>query len=508
VPQDQDKEARRCPGENYDINVPICKGRQRMRYPKCLLCRHRSEETNARLEVDDTVEPSVFRRDCVLGTYGKDLTEQTARKIGAAFVEYIRARKGTAARMAVGRDIRSSSHRLGFSVSRGITDAGMDVCDIGEVGTEVVGFIIADKQLDGGVMVTGSHHQKELNGFLFFGEGGELLGWDDGIEQISALTCQRRKTKPPRTGRIQNMDVLDEFKSFVATFVGTLKPMRIVVDAANGMAGKLAPLVFEDMAGIEIVPMNFDADGDFPNHQPNPLVPANLEALRKTVVDESAHFGVAFDGDCDRIVFVDDRGRIVDGDVTGALISRELLAKQPDGIVVYDLRCSASVREEIKNAGGKPLRSKVGADSLRGTMKKRDGLFACGLSGDYYYRDFFGGRSGMVTLIQVLNLLSRSATPLSELADSIRRYTHSGELRIPLPRPDEAEDKLRALETQFPDGKVDKLDGLTVAFSNWWFNIRREGGENRLRLNVEGRNHDVMEDGKQRVLEALRSIGI
>jgi len=506
VPQDSTKETRRCPGENYDINLPICKARQRRRYTKCLLCPYRSEETDARLEVDETVTPSIFRKHFVLGKSGSELTEQAARKLGVAFVEFIRTCKGTASRVAMGRDGRDSSRKLAFSFSRGVTDAGMDVYELGDVTADVVNFAVASMHYDGGVMVTGSHYPKEYNGFCFCRENGTPIAWDNGLDDIAQIARQRRKSKPPRTGRVQSLDLLEDYKGYVLTFANTLRPMKVVIDASNGMAGKVTPMLFEDLP-VEIVSLFFDMDGNFPGHPPNPLRPANLKAVRERVIQESAHFGAAFDGDGDRIVFIDDSGKIVDGDVTGALIARELLSRQPGGIVVYDLRCSANLREEIKAAGGKPLRTRAGFAFLRKAMNTRDAVFGAGLTGEYLYRDFFGCASGMVTLIQMLNLLSKSVTPLSSLVASVKRYVHSGEMAIPFGNAQEAADKLVEVEPAFADGRVDKLDGLTVAYSNWWFNLRQDGPEARLRLNVEGKTQDVMDKGKQRVLSTLRGNG-
>ncbi len=498
-------EERRCPGERYTITPTICKGRQKRRYPKCLGCPHRSSETFPEPHSHSVVKPPVskgediFKGYDIRGLYPEQLNEAHARRIGSALVQFLRQQRPGIKNIVVGRDIRTSSLSLSQALMESIVSSGVNVIDIGLVSTETAYFAVANYGYDGGVMVTASHNPARYNGFKICREKAIPVGSETGLLRIKELATQPPPIRAEQRGRVVPRDVLLDYKAHVQRFARDLKPFRVVVDAGNGMAGKMVPLVFEGLP-CEIVPLYFELNGTFPNHEPDPLKEENLRALQDMVKRTGAHLGVAFDGDADRCTFVDEKGEIVRNDIVTALIAREFLSREKGATIVYDLRSSWIVKEEIILNGGVPHRERVGHAFMKATLRDKNAVFGGELSGHYYFRDNFFCDSGLIAMLQILNVLSRKAVSMSNLVAPLKKYFSSGEKNFSV---SDKDGKLQRLAEAFSDGKVDLLDGITVEYPDWWFNARKSGTEPLLRVNVEGKNKELVENALKKIKEII-----
>ncbi len=447
------------------------------------------------------LEPKVFKAYDVRGIYPTELDEDGAYAIGRAYVEQFEPKK-----IAVGRDVRLSSPTMAASLIRGATDAGVDVLDLGLVGTEMVYFAVGDLELDGGVMVTASHNPKEYTGMKIVREGALPVGGESGLLDIRDRAVAPGDTSEGQSlGQVQEYDVWPAYVDRVLSFVdlSEIKPLRVVVDAANGMAGVMLPPVLERLP-IEAVRHYFEPDGTFPNHEPNPLLPENREFIIERTTAEGADFGVAFDGDADRCFFVDDTGEFVPGDFVTALLAELVLEKNPGAKIIYDVRASWAVPETIERAGGIPLINRVGHAYIKHRMREEGAVFGGEVSGHYYFRDFSQADSGVVPFLLMLELVSKRGRKLSEILQQFReRYFITGELNTPVP---DVALKLQELEERFgPQGEVSHLDGISITGADWHFNVRPSNTEPLLRLNLEARSEELMEEKRDEVLDVIRS---
>jgi phosphomannomutase len=446
------------------------------------------------------LDSKVFKAYDIRGIYPDELDEAGAYAVGHAYVEEFEPR-----RIAVGRDMRLSSPTMAEAVMRGVCDAGADVADLGMVGTEMVYFAVADLGLDGGVMVTASHNPKEYTGMKIVRRGALPVGGDSGLLDIRtrAMSGARQETRP--VGTVEQVDIWPRFVETVLSFIDVeaVKPLRVVIDAANGMAGMMLPPVLERLP-IEAVRCFFEPDGTFPNHEPNPLLPENREFIIGKVRDEHADLGVAFDGDADRCFFVDDTGEFVPGDFVTALLAESLLQKEPGSKVLYDVRASWAVPETIDRAGGVPLVNRVGHAFFKHRMREEGAIFGGEVSGHYYFRAFAQADSGVVPFLLMLELLSKRGQKLSELLRPYReRYFITGELNTPVA---DVPLKLQELKERFgPEGTVSHLDGLSVDAERWHMNVRPSNTEPLLRLNLEALSPELMDEKRDEVLEVIRS---
>jgi phosphomannomutase len=400
--------------------------------------------------------------------------------------------------------MRLSSPTMAKAVIDGAVAAGADVLDIGLVGTEMVYFAVGELGLDGGVMVTASHNPKDYTGMKIVRAGALPVGGDSGLLDVRdrAMAGDSPRTGP--AGTVSEQDIWPAYVDRVLSFVDVseLRPLKVVVDAANGMAGLMLPPVLERLP-IEAVPCYFEPDGTFPNHEPNPLLPENREFIVRKTLEEGADFGVAFDGDADRCFFVDDTGEFVAGDFATALFSQGVLEKEPGAKVIYDVRASWAVPETIEQAGGIPLVSRVGHAFIKLRMREEDAAFAGEVSGHYYFRDFSQADSGVVPFLLMLERISKGGAKLSELLRPFReRYFITGEINTPVA---DVPAKLAKLEERFgPEGTVSHLDGLSVEEGDWHFNVRPSNTEPLLRLNLEARSQELMEQTRDEVLAVIR----
>jgi phosphomannomutase len=446
------------------------------------------------------LDPKAFKAYDVRGIYPSELDETGAYAIGRAYVEQFEPR-----RIAVGRDVRLSSPTMAAALIEGALDAGADVLDVGLVGTEMVYFAVGELGLDGGVMVTASHNPGEYTGMKIVRRGALPVGGESGLLDIRDRAI-RAEWREATRGTVSPENVWDGFVDRVLSFVDidAIKPLRVVVDAANGMAGVMLPPVLDRLPQVEVIRCYFEPDGSFPNHEPNPLLPENREYILGKVGEEDADFGVAYDGDADRCFFVDDTGEFIPGDFTTALFAESILAKEPGGKVIYDVRASWAVPEAIERAGGVALVNRVGHSFIKQRMRDVDAVFAGEVSAHYYFRDFAQADSGVVPFLLMLELVSKRGQRLSEILAELRsQYFITGEINVPVP---DVALKIQEIKERFgPEGHVSHLDGISIEADDWHLNVRPSNTEPLLRLNLEARSQELMEAKRDEVLAVIRA---
>ena len=446
----------------------------------------------------------IYKAYDVRGIYGRDLTEDTARRIGRAFRVVLDdadlAHGGE--RVVVSRDMRPSSLPLAEALIAGLTASGLDVVDIGLATTPTNYFAIGHLGAAGGIQVTASHNPAEYNGLKFSKHEARPVSGDHGIPRIEATVDSGDFPEAGRAGRVTSADVYGAYQRHVLSFLhrpAGARRLRVVVDAANGMAVVDRPIF--DALGVDLVPLYFELDGTFPNHEANPLKLENLRDLQARVRETGADLGVACDGDFDRAAFVDETGEPVGSDLVTALIAGELLAADPGKHVLYDLRSSRAVPEYVREKGGIPVRERVGHSFMKATLRRVDGLFGGELAGHYYFRDNYFADCAILAVVEVLDLLWRTGRTLSQVVAPLRRYAKSPETNF------EVEDKagkMKELEAAFGDGRIDWLDGITVEYDDWWFNVRPSNTEPLLRLVCEARTKAML---TARMAELVARIG-
>jgi phosphomannomutase len=447
------------------------------------------------------LDPAVFKAYDVRGLYPSQLDEDGAYRIGRAYVEHFEPKA-----IAVGRDMRLASPAMSRAAVDGCADGGADVVDIGLVGTEMLYHAVAELSLDGGICVTASHNPREYTGMKIVRRGALPVGGDSGLAEIRAL-AEAGFGEVEQRGDVRPEDVWDGFVSKVVSFIdpAEIGPLRVVVDAANGMAGVMLPPVLERLPQLDVVRSYFEPDGSFPNHEPNPLLPENRAFIIAKVREEQADLGVAYDGDADRCFFVDDTGEFVPGDFVTALLAAAMLETSPGEKVIYDVRASRAVPETIERAGGVPLVNRVGHAFIKQRMRKEDALFAGEVSAHYYFRDFSQADTGVVPFLLMLQLLSRRAQKFSEILAPYReRFFLTGEINTPVA---DVPLKLQELKEHYSaaGGRISHLDGISIDFEDWHFNVRPSNTEPLLRLNLEALSEQLMLEKRDEVLELIRA---
>jgi phosphomannomutase len=445
------------------------------------------------------LDPGVFKAYDVRGLYGSELDEDGAYAIARAYVDQFRP-----TRIAIGHDMRVSSPSMAAAAREGAADGGAEVLDLGMIGTEMLYFAVGDLELDGGLTVTASHNPKEYTGMKIVRAGALPVGGESGLLDVRDRALAADWHDAPR-GLIREEDIWSRFVDRVLSFVdvSAIRPLRVVIDAANGMAGTMLPPVLERLPMLDVVRCYFEADGTFPNHEPNPLLPENRAFIVERTRAEGADFGVAFDGDADRCFFVDDAGEFVPGDFTTALFAQQILGREPGGKVIYDVRASWAVPEVIRAAGGVPLVNRVGHAFIKQRMREEHAVFGGEVSAHYYFRDFSQADSGTVPFLLMCELVSQRGR-LSEILEPFRRrYFITGEINTPVA---DVPAKLRELEERYGTlGTVTHLDGLSVEAADWHFNVRPSNTEPLLRLNLEARSETEMERLRDELVGVIRS---
>jgi phosphomannomutase len=446
------------------------------------------------------LDPTVFKAYDVRGIYPSELDEEGAYAIGRAYAEHFEPRA-----IVVGHDMRVSSPAMAEAAIRGAVDAGVDVHDIGLVGTEMVYFAVGELGVDGGIAVTASHNPKEYTGLKIVRRGALPVGGDSGLLDVRdrALALSPREEAAATRGTVDTVDVYPAFVDKVLSFVDVdaVRPLRVVIDAANGMAGAMLPPVLERLP-IEPIRCFFEPDGTFPNHQPNPLLPENREFIVGKVSAEGADLGIAFDGDADRCFFVDDTGEFVPGDFVTALLASSILEKEPGGTIIYDVRASWAVRDTVERAGGTALVNRVGHAFIKKRMREVDAVFAGEVSGHYYFRDFSQADSGVIPALLMLELVSKRGEPLSETLRPYRdAYFLSGEINVEVA---DVALALQELKEHFASqGELSHLDGISVTAGDWHLNVRPSNTEPLLRLNLEALDPALMERKREEALAVI-----
>ncbi len=443
------------------------------------------------------LDPKVFKAYDVRGVYGSELDEEGAYAIGRAYVEQFEPRS-----IAVGRDMRLSAPAMQKATIEGAADAGADVLDVGMVGTEMVYYAVGKLGLEGGIMVTASHNPAAYTGMKIVRRGALPVGGDSGL--LDVRDRARAGFGPvEKRGEVREEDIWPGFVEHVLSLVdvSAIRPLKVVIDAANGMGGVMLEPVLARLP-VDAVRFNFEPDGTFPNHEPNPLLPENREFIVHATLEERADLGVAYDGDADRCFFVDDQGEFIPGDFVTALFAEAMLEREPGAKVIYDVRASWAVPETIERAGGVPLVNRVGHAFIKHRMRKEDALFGGEVSAHYYFRDFFQADSGVVPFLLFLEVVSKKGQRVSEILRPFReQYFLTGEINTPVP---DVALKLQELKEHFaPQGLITHLDGISVEADDWHFNVRPSNTEPLLRLNLEARTEREMLTKRDEVLHVI-----
>jgi phosphomannomutase len=431
---------------------------------------------------------SIFKAYDIRGLYPEQLDEDAAYRIGVGFAQS--GLVGSGGEVVVGRDMRESSETLFLAMSQGLMDVGISVVDIGLVTTPMLYFAVNVLGAAGGVMITASHNPAAYNGFKLVREEAIPISGESGLEAIRDLAVSASFSRAGKKGTLRKEDVRERYCNFFSRRFSVCLDRTVVIDAGNGMAGAILPAVLEKQH-IPYQGLFFELDGRFPHHEANPLKEENLQDLRKAMLEESGSIGIAFDGDGDRVAFLDEQGELISGDLLTALIARRLLEERGSGTIIYDLRSSRIVPEVVRSLGGRPLKTRVGHSFMKALMRKEGALFAGELSFHYYFADFFYCESGILAMLKVLEILAASGKPLSSVIEPFRKYAHSGEINFLVK--DQAE-AMRRAESCFSDGAISHLDGLSVDFEDWWFNLRSSNTEPVLRLNAEATTKELLHD--------------
>ena len=439
----------------------------------------------------------VFKAYDIRGVYGDGVDEDLAWKIGHAAAQFLRSLlsgydRGQAAtnRLVIGRDMRPHSKSLSEAMIEGVTATGTTCIDIGMIDTPMIYFAVNHLGACGGVQITASHNSMEYNGFKICGQKARPIGQNTGLREIKHIvsTLGRMPTSASIAG-LQEMDLWDEYRKHVQGFLKAPRPLKVVIDALNGMGGVMVSKLF-DGTPLEIIPLNFEL-GEEAVQSPNPLLEANLQQTKAAVAEHGADFGVCLDGDADRCVFIDETGKTIRCDLITALLSRHFLAYASGSSVIYDLRSSRAVSEEILAAGGVPRRERVGHSFMKKALADSRGVFGGELSGHFYFRDNYNCDSAAIVLATVVSVISSQGASLGELIRPLDRYSHSGEINFEVQDKDAA---MKEITAAFPDAETDRLDGVTCQYPQWWCNVRPSNTEPLLRLTLEAQTPDMMNE--------------
>ncbi len=455
------------------------------------------------------VDPGIFKAYDVRGLYGDEIDEEVAYRIGRAFprvlADMYEVDPGEL-RLALGRDMRLPAPALAERYAMGMREAGAHVTDIGQVGTEMLYWTVGSRSLDGGLMCTASHNPKAYTGAKLVGRGALPLSGDAGIGELGDMVMAGDPAGPAEpAGEYATEDVSAPYRADAAAFIdtGAVKPMKVVLDGGNGMAGPMCGPILDSLP-LEQVKLYWEPDGALPDHEPNPLLEENRRLIIDSVRSEGADLGIAWDGDADRCFFIDDTGRFVDGDFLCALLAESILEKEPGAKILYDVRCSRAVRDRVEAAGGSADVNRVGHAFFKARMREDGSAFGGEVSGHYYFRDFHCADSGTLPALLILELLSKQDASMSELlAPLYEHYFISGEINSEV---DDQEAKLAEIESHYSDAQIQKLDGVSVDYEDWHFNVRASNTEPLLRLTLESlRSWEHMEEKRDELLGLIRA---
>lgn len=441
----------------------------------------------------------IFKAYDVRGVYGKDLTPDVSYDIGRAFASFLNCKK-----VIVGYDMRLSSPALSKAFMKGVNEAGADAIDIGVVSTDALYFASGFLKFPG-VMFTASHNPKEWNGIKFCRENAIPINSDTGLDRIRSIIEKGRYSNlKGKAGKTAKKDILTDYARHVRKFIDIKKlgNLKIAVDAGNGMAGKVVPLVYKPLP-VKIIPLYFKLDGSFPNHPADPSKYENLKKLQETVRKGKCDFGMAFDGDADRIFFIDENANVINASLIASLVIKNILSKHKKEKIIYNLINSKIVPETVEKFGGKPLISRVGHSYIKDYMRKSKAVFACEHSAHYYFRNNYNADSGIIMSLMVAEIISREKKPLSSLLKEFEKYHKIEETNFKVENKEKMMEKLLSHYKKLKPKKISKLDGITVEFDDWWFNVRPSNTEPLLRLNMEADTEGLMLQRKEEVASLI-----
>jgi phosphomannomutase len=446
---------------------------------------------------------SIFKAYDIRGLYPSEINEDVARQIGRGFVAYLKP-----SRIGVSRDMRLSSPGIAAAFIEGAREQGANITDYGMGATDMMYFAVAEDDLDGGAQVTASHNPKQYNGVKMVRRGAEPLSGDAGLGDIRDMILNDRLPAPAATrGSVTTRDILAGYTEKVMSFIdpSIIKAFNVVLDAGSGMAGLVAPGLF-DRLPCTTTKLCFRIDGNFPTHEANPLIEENRRDITAEVTRQRADAGIAWDGDADRCFFLDGTGEFISGDFITALLAEAFLLKYPGATVIYDLRASRAVKDVVERLGGRALMNRVGHAYIKQRMRQEDAVFAGEVTGHYYFRDFFYADNGFIPALLILELMSKKNKSLRDLLQPLReRYFISGEINTKLRSMDEVPAKLDAIAMRYKDADIGRMDGVSVDYADWHFNVRASNTEPLLRLNLEATSPEVMEKKREEVLAIIRA---
>ena len=449
-----------------------------------------------------TIDETVFKAYDVRGLYPSQINEDLARHIGRAFVAFLDAK-----RIAVSRDMRVSSPTLSAAFIDGARTQGADVVDFGMLATDMLYYAVARDHFDGGAQITASHNPKEYNGVKMVRQQAFPLSGDAGISDIREMILADQIPTPTAYGSLREQQVLDDYLEHILSFVdlGTLRPFQLVLDAGSGMGGLVAPALF-DRLPFQTTTLCFDIDGTFPQHEANPLIARNRRDLVQQVKEDDADVGIAWDGDADRCFFVDGDGEFVSGDFITALLAEAFLRKEAGANIIYDVRASHAVKDTVTAFGGSPLMNRVGHAFFKRRMREEDAAFGGEVTGHYYFRNNFFADNGFIPALLVLELMSVKNMTLKQLLAPLRqKYFISGEINTEMPDMNAVKSTIERIKNAYQDGKTYEMDGVSVEYSTWHFNVRPSNTEPLIRLNLESNSQISMETRRDEVLALIRA---
>jgi phosphomannomutase len=449
-----------------------------------------------------SISPDIFKAYDVRGLYPGEINEDAARQIGRAFVAYLGA-----GRIAVSRDMRVSSPALAAAFIEGARTQGADVVDYGLAATDMLYFAVARGGFDGGAQITASHNPGKYNGVKMVRKEAFPLSGDAGIGDIREMITKGTIPSSGRPGgRYETASLLDDYVSTVMSFIdpAVIKPFNVVLDAGSGMAGLVAPRLF-DRLPCKTTKLCFDIDGTFPHHEANPLIEENRQDIVARVVAERADIGIAWDGDADRCFFIDGSGDFIAGDFITALLAEAFLRKSPGEKIIYDVRASYAVKDVVAAFGGTPLMNRVGHAFIKRRMREEDAVFGGEVTGHYYFRDYFYADNGFIPALLILELMSKKQMTLRDLLAPLRqKYFLSGEINTRVSNMATTEARIKDLSVRYKDGRTYMLDGFSAEFPDWHFNVRASNTEPLLRLNLEALTSELMRQKTDEVLGVIR----
>ncbi len=498
MPSNVESTERSCPGEKYSISLAICRTRQRNQYPKCLLCEHRESELAGSSATDAKVSTSIFRSTSVLGRVPEEINEYVMRKVGLAAAQILRAENPSGSRMAVACDLRENSRGFTRIFCEGVTRAGTDAVIIGAAPPDLLAYLLGTDAYMGAAYIGGGNYAENVNGVHIWRKDGRPLGFGTGLEKVGLIARRLRMACSRQPGQSTSMAPLADYVAYVAKFAPKLRPLKVLVDAGSGVGGRVVRALFEKLP-LELVPVNFEEDPQaaalgrrFPS--------SNTAAAAKDAVRNArADFGVAVDFCGERIAFFDQRGELLRHDVAAGLVASEVIARNPEACVVFDLRATAALRGCIAQRGGQPVSAPAGRLAFTQQLRRSDALYGADLGGLHYFKSFSRFPSPFVAMLMFASYLSREGQSVTDLTADLNRFSRSEESVLPMDSPEAAEAVLAYVKDACADADRELIDGVTVRYADWWFNLRQPGKAAELRLVVEGRSSREERRGRQTV---------